>query len=263
MNQNVKPDFAIVTEIAGQKVSAEQVMRVCHRYNWARTYIQDVDVAELACGAGQGLGFMSRVARSIRAGDVSPDVLDRARATYGSKFDLQVFDALKTPYADQSLDAVLLFEAIYYLLDTDAFMREARRILKPKGRLLIATANKDLFDFTPSEFSSRYFGVVELAQLCRKHDFSFNFFGYMDVSLVSARQRLLRPAKFVASRLNLMPKSMAGKERLKQLFFGEMTEMPAEIEGVPFQYGEPISLDSSQPDRRHKVVYCAAIKETE
>lgn len=250
--------FVDVTEMAGQKVSAEQLMRTCHRYYWARPYVEGKDAVEVACGSGPGLGYLKQHARSIRAGDISAEVLERARATYGETIELKVFDAAAMPYADASVDAVLLFEALYYLPDAGAFMREVRRVLRPGGHLLIVTANKDLYDFNPSPFSTTYFGVVELERLCREHGFVPGFRGLVDVTKVSLRQRVLRPIKRLAAGLGLIPKTMGGKEWLKRIFFGSMVDMPASILETPFSYFEPTGIPGNSPDRRHKVIYCAA-----
>lgn len=250
--------FAEVTEMAGQKISAEQLERMCNRYYWARPFIADCDVLEAACGAGQGLGYLARHARSVVGGDISAEVMSRAQCTYGGKIELKVFDAASIPWPDQSFDALLLFEAIYYLPDVEAFFHEARRVLRPGGHLLIATANKDLYDFNPSPFSVRYYGVEELAEVCARHGFETRFWGFVDVSKVSLRQRILRPIKSMASRLGLIPKTMGGKELLKKLFFGTMVDMPASILDTEVGYVEPTPIPESGPDTRHKVIYCAA-----
>lgn len=250
--------FVGVTEMAGQKVSAEQLMRTCHRYYWARPFIQGGDVLEVACGAGPGLGYLQQHARSVSAGDISQEVLDRARDTYGDAFDLKVFDATSIPYPDHCFDAVLLFEAIYYLPDASAFMDEARRVLKPGGYVLIVTANKDLYDFNPSPFSTRYFGVRELRELCLKHGLAPDFWGYVDVTKVSLRQRALRPIKRIAAALGLIPKTMGSKEFLKRLVFGSMVDMPGSILDTPHPYVPPDAISSERADTRHKVIYCAA-----
>ncbi|MBN9035717.1 MAG: class I SAM-dependent methyltransferase [Rhizobiales bacterium] len=250
--------FVDVTEMAGQKISAEQLERMCHRYYWARAYVEGKDAVEVGCGAGQGLGHLRQYARSVAGGDISAEVLARAKATYGDTIPLAVFDAARMPYPDGSVDAVLLFEAIYYLPDADAFMAEARRVLRPGGHVLIATANKDLYDFNPSPFSVRYYGVTELAELCRRNGYVPSFLGYVDVTRVSLRQRVLRPVKSLASRLGLIPKTMGGKEFLKKLFFGRMVDMPASILDTPVPYVEADAIPGDRPDRRHKVIYCAA-----
>lgn len=250
--------FVDVTEIAGQKISGEQLQRLCHRYYWAGTYAEGRDVVEAACGAGQGLGYLKQHARSVAGGDISAEVLARAQETYGDAIELKVFDAAAMPYPDASFDVVMLFEAIYYLPDVDAFMAEVKRVLRPGGHLLIATANKDLYDFNPSPFSVRYYGVVELGELCRRHGFDADFRGYVDVTKVSLRQRVLRPIKSLAARLGLIPKTMGGKEFLKKLFFGSIVDMPRSILDTPQPYEPPVALRAGVLDRRFKVIYCAA-----
>lgn len=250
--------FVDVTEIAGQMISAEQLDRMCNRYYWARQFVEGRDMVEAGCGAGQGLEYLALHARSVAAGDISAEVLQRARTTYGDRFDLRVFDAASMPWVDGSFDAVLLFEAIYYLPDVDAFLREVKRVLRPGGYLLIATANKDLYDFVPSPFSVAYYGVEELSRLAGKHGFSAEFWGYVDTAKVSARQRILRPVKSIASRLGLIPKTMGSKELLKRLFFGRLVQMPASILDAPVEYVEPTRLAGDRADKRFKVIYCAA-----
>lgn len=250
--------FADVTEMAGQKISLEQLERTCNRYYWARAFVENGDVLEAGCGAGQGLGYLAKYARSVVAGDISAEVMRRAQDTYGDSLVLKVFDATSIPWPDNSFDSLLLFEAIYYIPDVDAFFEEALRVLRPGGHLLIATANKDLYDFNPSPFSVRYYGVKELGELCNRHGFESNFWGFVDLSKVSLRQRVLRPIKSIASRLGLIPKTMGGKELLKKLFFGDMVSMPASILDAPVDYVEPASIPSGAPDTRHKVIYCAA-----
>lgn len=124
----------------------------------------------------------------------------------------------------------------------------------------MATANKDLYDFNPSPFSHRYFGVSELGELFCEREFACEFFGYLPVSGVSARQRMLRPIKAFAARTGLMPKTMAGKKLLKRLVFGSMVKMPVEISASDIDYEPPERVGSRQPNRGYKVIYLAARK---
>lgn len=73
-------DFVSVTELAGDEVSAEQVDRVCTRYGWALQYCRGRDVLQIACGTGPGLGLLQTASKSLIAGDISEDILARARA---------------------------------------------------------------------------------------------------------------------------------------------------------------------------------------
>lgn len=252
------PDFTAVTEMAGQRISEEQLLRTCHRYYWAREFIQGKDVLEVACGAGQGLGYIAEYAKSVRAGDIAEDLIAEAKRTWGSRFEILQFDACDMPYGDREFDVVLIYEALYYLADAGKFMDECARVLRPGGTVLIVNANKDLFDFTRSPFSTEYHGVRELQELAMQHGFNTRFWGFLDTAKVSARQKILRPLKWAASRLNLVPKSMSGKAWLKKLFFGEMTEMPKSITSITRTYEPPSPLALGLADTRHKVIYCAA-----
>lgn len=251
-------EFSEVTELAGSRISAEQLQRMCHRYGWAARYCKGKDVAEVACGSGPGLGLLNRVSRSLEASDYSKDVLAIARAHYGERVPLTQTDAQSLPYPDASKDVIVLFEAIYYLPDAACFVQECRRVLRPGGRVLVATANRDLWDFNPSPLSSRYYGARDLAELFRQFNFEVEMYGHMPVDGVSWRQRILRPAKTLAVRMGVMPKSLKGKRLLKRFVFGRLVEMPAELSINLERVAEPTPISLEAPDRRHKVIYCCA-----
>jgi SAM-dependent methyltransferase len=251
-------DYSTVTELAGDEITAEQLDRLHHRYYWAGAYCAGKDVIEAACGTGPGLGYLATRARSLRAGDYTPGILAMAQQHYGGRVELRQFDAQAMPYEDHSADAVILFEAIYYLPDAAQFVAECRRVLRPGGQVLISTANKDLYDFNPSPHSYTYYGVVELHALLADRGFAAECFGYLSIREVSFRQRILRPVKRLAVKLGLMPKTSSGKKWLKRLVFGRMTRMPAELPGEMVPLAPPTPLASTEPDREHKVLYCAA-----
>ena len=217
-------------------------------------------MVEAACGSGQGLGYLAGLARTLEAGDYSQDILDVVREHYGSRVAVRQFDAQEMPFADASKDVIILFEAIYYLPEAERFVQECARVLRAGGKVLVATANKDLYDFNPSPFSHRYFGAPELEQLFAASGFPVMLYGYMPVDAVSIRQQLLRPAKMLAAKLGLIPKTTAGKRLLKRFVFGKLVPTPREIEGGMVQYEAPERIPGDRPDRRHKVIYCEATR---
>lgn len=251
-------DYTIVTEIAGDKVTQEQIFRLCNRYYWAGSHCRNKDVVEVACGTGQGVGYLAKIAKGIEAGDYSDAILSLARKHYGKRFKFQQFDAMDLPFEESSKDVIIMFEAIYYILQAEKFVQECKRVLRPAGKVLIATANKDLFDFNPSPYSYRYYGVVELRELFTKYGFKTDFFGDTPVNKASMIQRVLRPVKKTAVTLNLIPKTMGAKKFLKRIVFGKLVEMPAEIATETSPYVEPTKIPSNKPDTVHKVIYCSA-----
>ena len=229
-----------------------------HRYHWAQAFCRGKDVVEVACGSGQGLGLLSSVSRSLEAGDYSEEILSITRAHYGSRIPLKTFDAQRLPFAQASKDVVIIFEAIYYVPDVGRFVQECRRVLRAGGSVLVATANKDLWDFNPSPLSFRYYGAADLAAVFRKAGFEVELFGYMPMMGVSMRQRILRPLKRLAVKIGVMPKTLAGKRFLKTLVFGRLVEMPSELPQSNQDLDLPTRLPPDRPDRVHKVLYCRA-----
>jgi len=255
----MEPDYISVTEISGDDVTQEQVGRLCNRYYWAGQYCKGKDVVEIACGTGQGLGYLSAIAGTFEAGDYSREILDIARAHYGNRIELNQFDAREMPFENQSKDVIILFEALYYLENVEKFIQECKRVLRPGGNVLIATANKELSDFNPSPYSHKYYGVPEMKMLFERYAFRPQFYGDTPIESISLRQKILRPIKKLVVGIGLMPKTMAGKKLLKRIAFGNLVQMPAEIDEHTSTYVEPNPIPDDEPDRVHKVIYCSAV----
>jgi SAM-dependent methyltransferase len=256
--QSGSPDFKQITELAGDAASREQIERAYRRYYWVGGYSGNANVLEVACGAGQGLAYLATLAQSVKAGDVSEPTLAIARAHYGNRFELRCFPAEELPYSAASFDVVAILEALYYLKDVERFFAEAHRVLRPGGHLLIVTANKDLFDFTPSPFSVAYYGVQELSAMLAKAGFTPSFFGDSPLSQASFWQRALRPIKRLVTTAGLMPTGKRTKAIVKRIVFGKMMPLPAEITPGMKTGAPPVPLVAGQPDVAHKVIFCAA-----
>jgi SAM-dependent methyltransferase len=254
----MRTNFTSVTETGGDEVTTEQIERLKSRYYWAKQYCKDKFVLEVACGTGQSLGFLNNVSKEFEAGDYSQDLLKIAKKYYGDRIQLSRFDAQNMPFKSKSKDVILLFEAIYYLPDAAAFVKECVRMLRPGGRVLISTANKDLYDFNPSPYSHRYYGVVELNQLFANHGFKTEIFGDSPLNKISTLQRVLRPIKKTAVLLNLIPKTMTGKKMLKRIVFGKLVKMPHELPSDLSSDAVFPRLSPDIPDTNHKIIFCAA-----
>lgn len=134
---------------------------------------------ELGCGTGL---FLERVARSgavVVGVDLSSELLARARARTASLANVRLarVDAHRLPFPEASFDAVY-GSSILHHLDLVAALREARRVLKPEGRLVFTEPNllnpqvafmycvgpRDRFGLSPDEMAftaSRIRGVLE------------------------------------------------------------------------------------------------------
>jgi SAM-dependent methyltransferase len=256
----VTVDYSTVTELAGAKASRAQLQRVCNRYYFARTFCEGKELLEVACGAGQGLGYLAQRARRVVGIDIDASIVDIPRRTYRGRSNIEVVqgDAQDLHFRDGSFDVIILYEALYYVPDAGRFVAEAARVLRPGGVLLICTANKDLPDFNPSPYSHRYFGPPELRDLLIPKGFQVDMFGDTPVDRDSVRARVLRVAKAAAVRLDLVPKTMAGKLLLKRFVFGRLVTLPAEIDEGTTIYCRPAAIAADRPCLDFSVIYCVA-----
>lgn len=71
-------DFSSVTETNEAGLTRHAFAMNCHRYRFALDYCGGKDVLEVACGSGQGLGYLARQARNIVGGDFTENLVNRA-----------------------------------------------------------------------------------------------------------------------------------------------------------------------------------------
>lgn len=253
------PDFSTVTERGGEWVSPAQLSRFLQRYSWAGELGVDKDILEVACGTGPGLGYLNSLAKSLIAGDISDEVLTVAKKHYGDRITIENFDATGTPCSDNSIDVVVIFEAIYYLPDFSKFLTEVKRVLRSGGILLIATANKDLPDFNPSPYAVKYYNPRELFEILNENGFKAEFFGGSPVATDSIIGRIYHALKKIAVKYRLVPSTMRGKKLLKLIFSGRLKKMPMELEPTG-KAVEPLVPIGATENTQHQVIYCLARK---
>lgn len=96
-------------------------------------------VADLGCGTGQLTESLAPFVNRVIAVDDSSAMLAAARRRVASMNNVDVRSGRleSLPIEDASLDAALLFLVLHYVPEPEAAIAEARRTLKPGGRLLI------------------------------------------------------------------------------------------------------------------------------
>ena len=251
-------DFSQVTEIPGDKASGEQLQRLFSRYHFAKQYCESKDVLELACGSGQGLGYIARSASSITGGDFTQNLVQIAQRYYRGRIPLLCLDAHRLPFEKQSFDVVIFFEAIYYLTRPEEFLDECSRVLRDNGTLLVCTVNRDWSDFNPSPHSFQYFSAPELYEFLRQKFIGVELYGGFAVSSNSIIDRIASLIKRTAVAFNLIPKTMAGKELLKRIFFGRLVPLPDEIREGMCEYIQPMPISFNSPNHHCKILYAKA-----
>jgi len=253
--------YGVVTELSGYKVSREQIQRIYTRYRFALDFSKDKEVLEVACGSGQGLGYLANFAKRVVGVDIDQNLLSIAEKQYQGRKNIELYkgDAQSLPFNDNSFDVIILYEAIYYLSQPEIFISEAKRVLRYNGIMLICSANRELPDFNPSPFSYKYFSACELYDLLNTSGFSnITILGDCPIDNKSFKARVLFYLKKTAVNLRLIPKTMKGKEFLKTIFFGKLITIPSEIHDSMAKYAPPVKINYREPDRLHKVIYSLA-----
>jgi SAM-dependent methyltransferase len=257
---NTVTDYTTVTEVPGNLVSHESLEMVWTRYAFAGQLCAGKSVLEVACGPGPGLGYLSARCRSVVGGDYTAAHLTLARSHYGPRIPLVQLDAHTLPFRPRIFEAVILFEAIYFLARPDLVIDACRAALRDDGLLIIASVNPTWPGFNPAPFSTRYLTARELEDLLRSHGFSAEIYGGFPDADESWRRRVLGVARHVAVRLRLIPKTMKGKEFLKRLAFGKLHPFPAEVSAATAACREPVRLSDLNAGGRFKVLYAVGQK---
>lgn len=251
-------DYSGVTEVPGNRITRDQLARMFHRYCFAASFCSAKDTLEVACGAGQGLGYLAKKSRRVFGGDYTESLVRVAHGHYRERVPVLRLDAHDLPFKDHRFDVAILYEAIYYLAQPQKFFQEARRVLREGGVLLIATVNKDWSEFNPSPFSTGYFSVPELGKLLQESGFRVDFYGAFSTLPKDAKEKTIGAIRRIAVALHLIPKTMKGKEFLKKIFYGELQPLKEEIEEGMAEYVSPVSIPSDQPNSEYKVIYAVA-----
>lgn len=102
--------------------------------------IKPIKVLDIGCNTGELLGALESEGVTKYGLDISPECIRLARIRYG--IDGQIGDASEPlPYSDGMFNVVIASEIIEHLLDTDSFLAEIFRVLKPGGYVCVTSPN--------------------------------------------------------------------------------------------------------------------------
>jgi SAM-dependent methyltransferase len=146
--ERVRPNIALnwtgerlTTDICGQ-VEIEHL----HRYFLARELCRGCDVLDVASGEGYGSALLAQTAKSVVGVEISDNAVAHAVSSYPrSNLRFLQGDARQLPLDPSSVDVVVSFETLEHFFEHDRFVGEVRRVLRPGGRLILSSPERDVY----------------------------------------------------------------------------------------------------------------------
>jgi len=144
-------------------------------YRFAEQFTRGKRVLDYGCGSGYGSAQIARTAARVIAVDVADDAIAYAHEQFPlDNLEFRAIDpAKRLPFADASFDTVLSFQVFEHVTDTDHYLSEIRRVLAPKGQLVLVTPDRStrlLAGQRPwNRWHVREYGDRELGGLISRH----------------------------------------------------------------------------------------------
>lgn len=116
---------------------------------------RDVDghrVLDAGCGSGPLTAALQDLGAVVTGFDLSPAMIELARARLGPDADLHVADlGGPLPFDDDAFDDVVASLCLHYLEDWAVPLTEFRRVLRPGGRLVVSVPHPMAYAFNYTE----------------------------------------------------------------------------------------------------------------
>jgi SAM-dependent methyltransferase len=175
----------------------ERVIDAMHRYAYAvvEEYARPTDRL-LEIGFGEGYG--SEIVRSWVSEYVGVEV-DAAAVAHAAqryrhpKATFLLYDGAMLDFDESSFDLVISFQVIEHVLEPDLFLREAHRVVRRSGSVLIVTPNRnhrvDEGERPFNRYHVREFSPPELGTLMRQVFDSVEVFGIHGSATMNETER--------------------------------------------------------------------------
>jgi SAM-dependent methyltransferase len=98
-------------------------------------------VLEIGSGKGRLLDLLLKQGHDVRGVEIKPEMIEESRRLYGN-LPIERVHGVALPFPDGTFDVALSFDVFEHIQDSDAHLREVRRVLKPEGVYLLQTPNK-------------------------------------------------------------------------------------------------------------------------
>jgi len=187
MRQNIYKNLYSGQKNSGDLAKSPRIKVMAELAN--RIGLKEKNILDIGCHDGTFLSLVENQNNNFFGLDASDWAVEQCKK---KNIDIRQYffdDKSPLPYEDNFFDFVVSGEIIEHIYDTDFFLEEIKRVLKPQGKLLISTPNlaslgrraflffgvSPLIELSPNEPESvghiRYFTFKTLKNLLKKHGF--------------------------------------------------------------------------------------------
>jgi SAM-dependent methyltransferase len=201
------PDWKLPIELRAEDEPYRFPIQLYHQL-LAQVETRGCRILEVGCGAAGGLDYIRKYLQpALAIGlDIVAENFASLRSTERVSAPAVVLASAEwLPFRDREFDIVVSVESSEHYHDIDRFMREVRRVLKPRGKLLLADLRWD------GRFDSDWGASRSAGQLKRQIEAAgFRVLGFDDIS-----RNVLRSIEMQddAKQNGLMHCGLAGNDR--------------------------------------------------
>jgi len=115
-----------------------------HRYVFAREFVRDKRVLDVACGEGYGSALLAGAAHAVTGIDLSQQAVEHARRRYETQQNLrfECANACDLPLSEASQEVIVSFETLEHLAEQEVLIANFDRVLTSDGMLIISSPDK-------------------------------------------------------------------------------------------------------------------------
>ena len=206
------------------------------RYRFAADLTPGKKILDLACGSGYGSDYLAEHdAKRVVGGDVSTEALTYAtRHFVRPNLSFVKLNAVCLPFPPCSFDAVVSFETVEHVRDSDEFLRECARVLRPEGVFLCSTPMR--FAWRPpwvpeplNPFHAREFSLAELRDAIGDHFDDVQLFGQACTRFDGVLARYVAFSSGLL--LSFLPRAGSLSHRARDALLGLRPEKPRKPSG--------------------------------
>jgi len=172
------------TEITSDEIVSDNPMhqRLYFPYEEAAKIVSG-SVLELGCGWGRGVEKLIKASENYTGLDKNAKLINKLSNKYPKySFATANFPDL-SDYKDNTFDFVVTFQVIEHIQDDKEFLKEAHRVLKSGGKIILTTVNKS-YSLSRNPWHIREYNTKELKDLME------NYFKTVDAMGVNGNEKV-------------------------------------------------------------------------